>query len=133
MRIRLERVRFMPKELEPGVLYVSEEFGAAAHICACGCGSKIRTPLGPTDWAFEETGSGPTLYPSIGNWQHACQSHYWIRRGKVFWAPKWTPEQIAAGRRAEEEQRRTYYDDLDRKRVGTLRRFWRWVKSLLRR
>jgi len=86
----------MPKELEPGVLYVSEEFGAAAHLCACGCGSKIRTPLGPTDWAFEEAESGPTLYPSIGNWQHACQSHYWIRQGRVVWAPKWAPEQIAA-------------------------------------
>jgi len=123
----------MPKELEPGVLYVSEEFGAAAHLCACGCGSKIRTPLGPTDWAFEEAESGPTLYPSIGNWQHACQSHYWIRQGRVVWAPKWAPEQIAAGRRAEEERQRVYYDDLDRKRGGTLRRFWRWVKRLLKR
>lgn len=49
MNIRLERVHFMPTALEPRVLYVSEEFGAAAHLCACGCGSKIRTPLGPTE------------------------------------------------------------------------------------
>ena len=100
MKIELQRVHYMPKELKPGVLYVSEEFGAAAHLCACGCGSKIRTPLGPTEWALEETDSGPTLRPSVGNWQQACQSHYWIYRGEIVWSVKWTPEQIAAGRRS---------------------------------
>ncbi len=39
-RISLQRVHHMPKVLEPGILYVSEEFGAAAHLCACGCGVK---------------------------------------------------------------------------------------------
>ena len=52
MKIELQRVHYMPKELKPGVLYVSEEFGAAAHLCACGCGAKIRTPLGPTEWTL---------------------------------------------------------------------------------
>ena len=130
MKIELQRVHYMPKELRPGVLYVSEEFGAAAHLCACGCGSKIRTPLGPTEWAFEETKSGPTLRPSVGNWQHACQSHYWIYQGEIVWSGKWTPEQIAAGRRGEERRRHAYYDALDRQRGGILRRFWRWVKTL---
>jgi len=131
--IELCRVRYMPKELESGVLYVSEEFGAAAHPCACGCGSKIRTPLGPPEWALEETDGGPSLSPSVGNWQQPCQSHYWIRRGEVRWAGKWTPEQIAAGRRGEEERRRNYYDALDRKRGGPLHRMWRWMKDLFRR
>ena len=130
MKFRLERVHFMPKDLKPGTLYVSEEFGAAAHLCACGCGSKVRTPLGPTEWEFEETASGPTLLPSIGNWQQPCQSHYWIREGKVIWAPKWTPAQIAAGRHQEEKRRRTYYDALDHKLGGTFRKVWRWLKSL---
>jgi Family of unknown function (DUF6527) len=131
VKFELQRVRYMPKELKPGVLYVSEEFGAAAHLCACGCGSKIRTPLGPTEWALEETDGQPTLRPSIGNWQQACQSHYWIYRGEVIWSGKWTPEQIVAGRQDEEERRRAYYDDLYRQRGGTLRRFWRRLKSLL--
>lgn len=130
MKIELQRVHYMPKELKPGVLYVSEEFGTAAHLCACGCGSKIRTPLGPTEWTLEETDSGLTLRPSVGNWQQACQSHYWIWRGEVRWSVKWTPEQIAEGRRAEEDRRRVYYDALDRERGGVLLRFWRWVKSL---
>ena len=27
-RVRLERVHYMPKVLEPGLLYISEEFGS---------------------------------------------------------------------------------------------------------
>ena len=131
MKIELQRVHYMPKVLQPGVLYISEEFGTAAHLCACGCGSKIRTPLGSTEWVLEETDKGPTLYPSIGNWQLPCRSHYWIRRGEVVWAGQWTPERVAAGRRAEEVRRRAHYDVLDHKRRGILRRFWSWVKSLL--
>ena len=133
MKIELQRVHYMPKELRPGVLYVSEEFGTAAHLCACGCGSKIRTPLGPTEWTFEETDSLPTLDPSVGNWQQACQSHYWIYRGEVIWSTKWTPEQIVAGRCDEEKRRRAYYGALDHQRGRAPRRFWRWVKSLLER
>lgn len=133
MKIKLQRVHFMPKDLKPGVLYVSEKFGAAAHLCACGCGTKIRTPLGPTDWSLEETASGPTLHPSVGNWQQACQSHYMIYQGKVIWCKKWTPKQIAAGRQAEEERQRAYYAALDRQHSSTIRKFWRWLKGLRNR
>lgn len=125
----LERVHYMPQELRPGVLYVSEEFGIAAHLCACGCGSKIRTPLGPTEWCFEEAKDGPTLRPSIGNWQRPCRSHYWISRGEIHWAEQWTPEQIAQGRKGEEGRRRAYYAARERRREGTLVRVWCWIKD----
>jgi hypothetical protein len=133
MKIKLQRVYYMPKELKPGVLYVSEEFGAAAHLCACGCGAKIRTPLGSTEWSLEDTASGPTLRPSVGNWQQACQSHYVIYQGEVIWCKKWTSKQIATGRRAEDERRDAYYVALNRQRGGTLRRFWYWIKGLFGR
>jgi hypothetical protein len=61
MKFELQHVHYMPTELKPGVLYVSEEFGIAIHLCACGCESKIKTPLGPTEWSVKETKSGPTL------------------------------------------------------------------------
>jgi hypothetical protein len=128
-KFALQRVHYMPKSLDPGVLYVSEEFGAAAHLCACGCGAKIRTPLGPTEWSFEETSGAPSLFPSIGNWQQACQSHYWITQGQVRWAPKWSQKQVAAGRRHEEERRRAYYDALHQPHWWE--RFWRWLKSVI--
>lgn len=130
MKIRLQRVHYMPKELNAGVLYVSQEFGVAVHLCACGCGAKVRTPLGPTEWVIQETDAGPSLNPSVGNWQQVCQSHYWIYRGEVRWAAKWTPEQIAAGRRGEEQRRYAYYDALDRKRSGPPVGFWQWLKGL---
>jgi hypothetical protein len=126
----MQRVHYMPKDLKPGVLYVSEEFDIAMHLCACGCGSKVKTPLGPTEWSVKETRSGPSLRPSVGNWQQTCQSHYWISRGETHWAPKWTPEEIAAGRRHEEERRHSYYKALQRKR-GIPQRIWRWLRGLV--
>lgn len=127
-KFELRKVQYMPANLEPGILYVAREFKAAAHLCACGCGSIVRTPL--NRWTLVETEHGPSLDPSIGNWQEPCQSHYWIEHGEVRWAPKWSSSQIEAGRRQEEERRRAYYDALDRKRGGKMRRFWRWLKSL---
>jgi len=133
MRIRTERVHFMPRELTSGVLYVSEEFGIAVHLCACGCGSKIRTPLGPTEWKFEEAEHGPTLYPSVGNWQQNCKSHYWIRDGQVLWGEAWTQEQIKAGRTAEAMRRKAYYDAMYARPEGLLQILWRWVRRLFGR
>ena len=118
MKVNLQRVHYMPKQLEPGVLYVSEEFGTAAHLCACGCGAKVRTPVGPTDWKFKDTAKGASLYPSIGNWQHPCQSHYWILRGEVVWARKWTPMQIKTGRRREQALARLYFRHLKRQQIN---------------
>jgi hypothetical protein len=130
MRFELRRVRYMPKDLRSGVLYVSDEFAIAVHLCACGCGAKVKTPLGRTEWSVQETRTGPTLRPSVGNWQQACQSHYLITRGEVIWAEKWSAEAIAAGRHQEQSRREAYYTALDRQRGGWLRRCWGWIRSL---
>ena len=129
MKIKLEHVHYMPKELNSGVLYVSKEFKTAAHLCACGCGAKIRTPLTSTEWSLEETKSGPTLRPSIGNWQQKCQSHYWIYHGEIRWDDMWSPEQISAGRSGENERRRIYYEALNHQRNRIIQRFYQWVKG----
>lgn len=110
MRIDLHHVESIPRDLEPGILYVSKEFGTAHHLCACGCGSRIRTPLGPTEWELVETVAGPTLRPSIGNWQRPCQSHYWIWGGQIKWATQWTEREILEGRAKEERKRQQYYE-----------------------
>ena len=128
-RIRAEHVEFMPKQLEPGVLYITRKYGTAAHLCACGCGEKIRTPLGPTEWSVTETPSGPSVWPSVGNWQRACESHYVIKNGRIVWSGKWSPEQVLAGRRAEEARREAYYRDMYAE-PGWLGRAWRWLKAL---
>jgi len=130
MKFEMRRVHYMPKDLKPGILYVSEEFDIAIHLCACGCGSKVKTPLGVTEWSVEDTKTGPTLRPSVGSWQQACQSHYLITGGKVVWAEKWTSEEIAAGRRHEQNRRHAHYMALDRKRDGAARKLWHWFKGL---
>lgn len=131
MRFELEKVRYIPAELHPGVLYASKKYSIAVHLCACGCGSKIRTPLGPSEWSISETRKGPTLQPSVGNWQEVCRSHYWIREGEVRWAERWSLEQIMAGRQEEEHRSAAYYDARSEMRVGAVRILWRWIMSLL--
>lgn len=79
-------LNLLPPSLEPHTLYVSMEYGTVVHLCACGCGSKVVTPLSPKDWKLIFDGNSLTLSPSIGNWQFPCRSHYWIRDSKVKWA-----------------------------------------------
>ena len=129
MKFRLEKVHFMPKILEPGVLYLSDEFGTAAHLCACGCGAKVRTPIGPTEWSIKEQTGGPSLWPSIGNWQRPCRSHYVISKGEVTWAPAWSDTQIRVGRASEQRLRENHFAQLDRGRQGWLNRCIAWIKS----
>lgn len=97
--IAFEFVEFIPRDLEEGKLYVSTTYATAVHRCCCGCGSKITTPLAPSEWKLTFDGETVSLSPSIGNWSFPCQSHYWIRRNSIDWAGQMSPEQIAEVRR----------------------------------
>jgi len=108
--IKLLHLKYLPKVLEPGYLYVSQEYKVAGHLCACGCGNKVITPLGPTEWEFSEADGRPTLNPSIGNWQLPCRSHYWISNGTIHWSYQWTEKQIADGKKAEDKKRVRHYE-----------------------
>jgi len=123
----LQSVHYMPKVLEAGILYVSEEFHTAAHLCACGCMQKVRTPLGPTEWTVRADVRGPTLRPSVGNWQLPCRSHYLITNGNVQWSNRWTEKQIHAGRQMEHAKRTAYYEA--RKPTASL---WRLLLDFVR-
>lgn len=127
MRIELRRVELMPKELERGVLYVSEKYRTAAHLCACGCGEKIRTPLAPTEWSVTEGRGGPSVWPSVGSWQRPCRSHYIIRDGVVHWADQWSDAQVRAGQKREHVTREAYF--AAQRGVGSRRSLWSWLKS----
>ena len=48
-RLGHEFVEGIPERLEEGVLYVSILYATAMHLCACGCGREVVTPLTPTD------------------------------------------------------------------------------------
>jgi hypothetical protein len=74
----------IPASLEPGNLYASMLYETAAHLCACGCGSKVVTPFGPHDWTITFDGT-VSLRPSVGNGQQECRSHYYVRNDRIEW------------------------------------------------
>lgn len=91
-------VKSVPATLEEGVAYVSMEYASVIHLCCCGCGNEVVTPLSPTDWQLYFDGDSITLYPSIGNWGFHCRSHYWIRGNHIEHDPQWTDHEIEEGR-----------------------------------
>ncbi len=91
-------VEYVPENVEDGVLYVSIRFKVAVHLCCCGCGVEVATPISPADWRLSFDGDTVSLSPSIGNWGLPCQSHYWVEEDRVVWAAAWTKRQIASSR-----------------------------------
>ncbi|QEL16822.1 DUF6527 family protein [Limnoglobus roseus] len=83
---RLEHrfVRTFPDCIEPGIFYVSLEFGTTTHSCCCGCGEEVVTPLSPSGWKITFDGETVSLWPSVGSWTLRCSSHYVIDRGRVL-------------------------------------------------
>ena len=108
-QITPEFVGEIPRELNPGKLYVCCRYRAVKHLCACGCGVEINTPLHPTGWTLTCDGVSVSLSPSIGNWSEKCQSHYWIINNKIQWAPKFSKHQILQTRRGREWEREQYF------------------------
>jgi len=107
-RLGHEFVERIPERLEEGVLYVSILYATAMHLCACGCGREVVTPLTPTDWEIAFNGETVSLSPSIGNWSFQCQSHYWIRRGRVRWARWMSREEIERSRERDRRRKERY-------------------------
>lgn len=83
-----------PDVLLPGVLYVSVEYSTVLHLCCCGCGDQIVTPLAPSRWSMTFDGKSISLDPSVGNWSSKCQSHYWISKNQVTWDRQFSREEI---------------------------------------
>lgn len=94
--VRPVYVEHLPELLKEGELYISKEFSIAAHLCCCGCKEEVITPLNPAQWSIRETRRGVSLYPSVGNWKFACQSHYWIKDCRVLDAGRMSELKIQA-------------------------------------
>lgn len=84
MRFRYRLVERIPKQMEEGILYHTEEFELAGMLCACGCGHRI-TLIVPDSHRVWDDGGYATIQPSVGVFDAACKSHYVIRAGNVQW------------------------------------------------
>lgn len=97
----------IPASPEPGNLYISMLYETAVHLCACGCATKVVTPLGPHDWTLTFDGT-VSLRPSVGNGQQPCRSHYYVRSNRIDWLPPisiWATQTATARDRAAHDQR----------------------------
>jgi hypothetical protein len=94
--IRHQFVEFIPAEKVQGVLYVSVEYAMAVHLCPCGCGNVVAAPLDPHAWILTYNGETVSLWPSVGNWNLPCRSHYFIDQGTVRMAGRLSDRSIKA-------------------------------------
>ncbi|MFD4119152.1 DUF6527 family protein [Streptomyces niveus] len=80
------------------MLYISIPYRTCGHLCCCGCGKEIVTPLSPARWSFTYDGENVSMEPSMVNWELPCQSHYWIHRSQVHWSRRNSPAELADNR-----------------------------------
>lgn len=64
-RLQHRFVNSFPDNPESGVLYIALDFVTMSHLCCCGCGQEVITPLSPNDWKMIFDGQSITLHPSI--------------------------------------------------------------------
>lgn len=104
-----EFVETIPEVIQEGRLYISIRFRTASHLCACGCGGKVVTPIKPPKWRFTYDGETVSLSPSIGRWQLPCKSHYRIIRNKVVWFRAFNEDEMKAVLRQDAGDLHSYY------------------------
>ncbi len=107
-------VRNVPRELEPGVLYISMDYATAVHSCCCGCGERVVTPFTPTDWRMTFDGESISIQPSVGNWNQPCRSHYVIQKNHVLEAGPWSNTQVEAEHRRDKKAKASHYAAVNR-------------------
>jgi hypothetical protein len=120
-------VEYLPTEIKENILYISIEYDVAKHKCACGCGADIVTTLSPARWKLTYDGETVSLSPSIGNWNHECKSHYFIRDDKVVWAGTITKNQMAEVVRNDKEALKGHIE-----RGSKAKGFINWIKNIFR-
>ena len=94
MKYVYEAVERIPKPLQSGVVYHSEEYEIGALLCACGCGHRVSLLVPDSHQIYSEGGMA-TVRPSISVCDAPCKSHYFITAGKVEWMPAFS-EALAA-------------------------------------
>ena len=103
-------VESIPDHIEPGIIYISGSRRTAIHLCVCGCGHEVITPISPTDWQLKFDGESVSFSPSIGLWEFKCRSHYWIIKNQIRHSGSWNDREVQQGRDREKRRRADFYE-----------------------
>ena len=131
-------VEQIPPSLDQGKLYVCCQYRAVMHLCACGCGVEVSTPLHPTGWRLTFDGESVSLYPSVGSWSEECQSHYVIRNNRVIWGHRFSRDRVEQIRRKRRDDIALHYrteDNRDHEQPTpevASRGIWATIRKLFR-
>ena len=125
-----EFVDAIPERPGADTVYISIAYGTAVHLCCCGCGREVVTPITPDDWSLTYDGAAISLSPSIGNWSFECRSHYFITKSRVRWAATWTDSMVDATREGHGGLTRTRSEP---DASGTRRGVGAWLRAALSR
>jgi Family of unknown function (DUF6527) len=104
-------LEIIPDKIDNGTLYISLKYNTVVHKCCCGCGREVVTPLSPKDWKLIFDGESISLYPSIGNWNYPCKSHYWITENKIRWAKQLSTNQIINIQGTQKSEKISYFNN----------------------
>jgi hypothetical protein len=125
MRYELRRVDRIPRDLEPGIIYYSEEYELGALLCACGCGHRINLLVPDSHRICSDRGS-VTVRPSILVADGACLSHYFITAGEVEWSSAFSSAQARNVMQRQIER----HVEADTKAVAIWVRLWNGWKGI---
>lgn len=94
MSYRYQLVDRIPRQMQEGIVYHSEEFGLAGLLCACGCGHRVTLIVPDSHQVFDDGGYA-TITPSVGVMDSACKSHFIVRAGQIRWFPPFSDAHAA--------------------------------------
>ncbi|PPC95172.1 MAG: hypothetical protein CTY35_09900 [Methylotenera sp.] len=130
--VKHEYLEFIPEHLQTGTLYISLKYKTASHLCCCGCGYKVVTPLNAAKWTLTDHGKSVSLFPSVGNWSFPCKSHYWITHGQIKWAAKMSDKQIAHVRKMDRADAELHASTNEVVSNGLISQLWLWIRNLFK-
>ncbi len=110
-------VELIPDRLADNILYISLEYRTAIHKCGCDCGHEIVTPISPNDWQLTFDGKTITLYPSIGNYNLPCQSHYWIRNNIIQFVQDHQEKKVKGEKKAANKRKKSIFSKQKKKMI----------------
>jgi hypothetical protein len=124
---RIIESEMLPPQVGPFEFHYSRRFEMAALSCACGCGHRVMLNLLDQHQLVIEDGL-PSVTPSILVSDAPCLSHFFIRRGQVEWAQRWSKKTV--DRVMQSQVRRHVEQDKKRKpKRSFLRRCADWLAS----